>query len=199
MATEIAYRISDWDTPLRVNPNRTAGRYNSAQSRATQYLGLHPLTPWAEYLRTNDLRDTDRLSERRLRIWVLEIDLPDAVTIDFDNAGEYGLEPDDLVGDDHGPCQLFAERIQLEPSLPRTIIVPSAALPGTRNAIIFGERVRIPYGWKPIEDVDVPACVIAERSQPPNGISSLVRYEGDEHAELSAWQRGDPFQPPEFG
>lgn len=199
MSTEIAYRISDWDTPLRVNPNRTAGRYNSAESPATQYLGLHPLTPWAEYLRTNDLRDTDRLAERRLRIWVLEIDLSGTVTIDFDNVGEYDLEPEDLVADDHSSCQLLAERIRLDPSLPRAIVVPSAALPGTRNAIVFGERVRIPYGWKPIEDVDVPACVIAERSQPPNGIASLVRYEGDEHGELSAWRRGDPFRAPEFG
>lgn len=199
MPTEIAYRISDWDTPLRVNQNRTAGRYNSAESPATQYFGLHPLTPWAEYLRGNKLRDTDRLAERRLRIWVLEIDLSKAITIEFDSARQYDLEPEDLVADDHGPCRRLADRIRLDPSFPRTIIVPSAALPGTRNVVVFGERVRIPYGWKPIEDVDVPACVIAERSQPPDGIASLVRYEGEEHAELSAWRRGEPFRPPKLG
>lgn len=199
MATEIAYRISDWDTPLRVNPNRTAGRYNQAESPATQYLGLHPLTPWAEYLRANNLRATDRLAERRLRIWVAQLDLSDALTIDFDNAGGYGLEPEDLISDDYRPCQELAERFRDSVGSPQTIVVPSAALPGTQNAVIFGERVRVPYGWPPIDEVDLPACVIAERSQPPPGIAALVRYRGDEHSGLFAWQAGEPLSPPGFG
>jgi RES domain-containing protein len=195
----IAYRISDWDTPLRVNPNRTPGRYNVAESPATQYLGLHPLTPWAEYLRTNELRDDERLAERRLRIWSLQLDLSNAVEVNFDNAENYGLEPDDLVGDDHRPCQLLADRFRGDPVLPSTILVPSAALPGTRNVVIFGERVRIPYDWTPIDDVDVPACVIAERSQPPQGLAELVCYPGESHIGLDAWRAGESVSPPGFG
>jgi RES domain-containing protein len=195
----LAYRISSWDTPLRVNPNRSPGRYNHAEAPATQYLGLHPLTPWAEYLRTNELFDEERLAERRLRIWVLQVDLSAALTIDFNDAPAYGLEPSDLVADDHGPCQRLAERLRLEEGAPSTIIVPSAALPGTRNAVIFGERVRIPYDWSPIDEGDVPACVIAERSQPPAGIKALVRYRDAEHEGLTAWLSGTPLGPPGFG
>lgn len=199
MAVAVAYRISDWDTPLRVNPNRTPGRYNHAESPATQYLGLHPLTPWAEYLRANNLRDSERLTERRLRIWILQLDLSDALEINFDNAGDYGLEAEDLVSDDHGPCQLLADRFRVDPMAPTTIVVPSAALPGSRNAVIFGERVRVPFDWAPIDDVDIPACVIAERSQPPQGIVGLVCYRGEEHLGLEAWAAGEPLGPPGFG
>jgi RES domain-containing protein len=196
---EIAYRISDWDTPLRVNPNRTAGRYNLADSPATQYFGLHPLTPWGEYLRTHDLRAPDQLPERRLRIWVIQVDLTDALTIDFENAEDYGLAAEDLVSEDHRPCQALAERFRWEPSEPRTIIVPSAALPGTSNVVVFGERVRIPFDRAPIEDVDVPASIIAERSQPPPNVATLVRYRGEDHAGLLAWQSGELFPPPDLG
>jgi RES domain-containing protein len=195
VATEIAYRISDWDTPLRVNPNRSPGRYNFAEAPATQYLGLHPLTPWAEYLRANDLRDTDRLAERRLRIWVAQLDLSCALRIGFDNANDFGLDPEDLVGDDHRPCQLLADRFRAELGAPSTIVVPSAALPGTEIAVIFGERVEIPYGWVPIDEGDIPVSVIAERSQPPPGLSSLVRYRGEEHKGLAAWRAGMPLGP----
>lgn len=197
MHPEIAYRISDWDTPLRVNPNRSAGRYNHAGSPATQYVGLHPLTPWAEYLRSNDLRDIESLAERRLRIWVLQLDLSPAVEIDFDNAGDYGLRPDDLVDDDHRVCQELGDRLRSDPTLPETLIVPSAALPGTKNVVIFGERVRIPYGWNPVDEGDIPTSVLAERSQPPDGIAALVRYSGDDHAGLAEWRsaRSGPPSP----
>lgn len=195
----LAYRISSWDTPLRVNPNRSPGRYNHAEAPATQYLGLHPLGPWAEYLRTNELFEEERLAERRLRIWVLQVDLSDAIEIDFDNAPAYGLGPEDLVADDHEPCRRLAERLRLDVGAPSTIIVPSAALPGTRNVVIFGERVRIPYDWTPIDEGDLPACVIAERSRPPEGITSLVRYRGTEHAGLAAWRAGGQLGPPGFG
>ena len=200
MHPEIAYRISDWDTPLRVNPNRSAGRYNHAGSPATQYIGLHPLTPWAQYLRSNDLREIESLAERRLRIWVLQLDLSPAVEITFDNAGDYGVSPDDLVDDDHRVCQELGDRLRSDPALPETLIVPSAALPGTKNVVIFGERVRIPYGWNPVDEGDIPTSVLAERSQPPDGIAALVRYSGEDHAGLVEWRlAGSGPPPPDLG
>lgn len=194
METATAYRISTWDTPLRVNPNRTAGRYNEAGSPATQYLCRHPLGPWAEYLRSNDLRDIDDLAAHRLRIWALQIDLSGAVRIDFNAAPDFGLQPSELIGDDHGPCRGLARRLRQNPQSPEILLVPSAALPGTENIVILGERVQIPYSWEPIEPVDVPACVVAERSQPSQGVTSLVRYRGQPHPHFEAWCAGREFQ-----
>jgi RES domain-containing protein len=191
----VAYRIASWDTPLRVNPNRTAGRFNERGSPATQYLSLHPLGPWAEYLRAVDLRDPRELAERRLRIWALRVDLTGAQRIDFSNAVDFGLEhSEDLIADNHSACRALAERLRADPRAPRTLIVPSAALPGTDNVVIFGERVQIPYSWQPISAVDIPACVIAERSQPPAGASSLVRYRGDSHPAFEAWRAGRSYR-----
>lgn len=191
MSEAVAYRIASWDTPLRVNQNRSPGRFNDAGSSATQYLCLHPLGPWAEYLRANELRDLDRLAEHRLRIWALRIQLADVARIDFHNAGEYELhEPGDLIADDHSACRALGERLRTDPGGPKAICVPSAALPGTENIVIFGERVQIPYSWSPISAVDIPACVIAERSQPPPGVVSLVRYAGDAHPGFEAWRKG---------
>ena len=190
MSIEVGYRISDWDTPLRVNPNRSAGRYNQAGSPPTQYIGLHPLTPWAEYLRFHNLRDTPEIAERRLTVWALRIELDSATTIGFHNATEYALEPPDLVDDDYRPCQKLGERLRVDAAAPKTIIVPSAALPGTQNIVIFGERVGIPYQWSPIDEADLPACVVAGRAALPPALIDHVRFHGERHAEFDAWQSG---------
>jgi RES domain-containing protein len=195
LSEAVAYRIASWDTPLRVNPNRSPGRFNEAGSAATQYLCLHPLGPWAEYLRANDLRDPAGLVEHRLRIWALRIQLAEVTRIDFLNAREFGLhEPEDLVSDDHSACRALGERLRTDPGAPKAICVPSAALPGTENIVIFGERVQIPYSWSPISAIDIPACVIAERSEPPPGAVPLVRYVGDPHPGFDAWREGRAYR-----
>ncbi len=195
---EVFYRISNWDTPLRVNPNRTAGRYNKAGSPATQYMGLHPLGPWAEYLRSNELRDPTELAEHRLRIWAIRVDLDEAKRIDFTNASDFNIEAEDLVSDDHRPCRRLAERLRNDGRAPKVIIVPSAALPGTENLVIFGERVPIPYLWAPIDPGDLPACVIAERSRPPSEISPLVRHFGEPHRAFEEWRAGRRYRFPDL-
>ncbi len=199
MSRAVAYRIAGWDTPLRVNPNRSAGRYNEAGSPATQYLCLHPLGPWAEYLRANELRDPADLAERRLRIWALRVDLDAAERMDFTTAERFGLNgAEDLIADGHAACRGLAERLRADPRGPESIIVPSAALPGTENVVIFGERVQIPYSWEPISSVDIPACVIAERSQPPTGLLPLVRFRGQSHPALEAHRKGRGYRFPDL-
>lgn len=199
MSEAVVFRIAGWDTPLRVNPNRTAGRFNEVGSPATQYLCFHPLGPWAEYLRSNSLRDPVELAERRLRIWALRVDLSKAAEVNFSNAGQFELdEPEDLIADNHAACQALAERLRSDPRGPESIVVPSAALPGTDNLVILGERVQIPYSWEPISGVDIPACVIAERSQPPPGIASLVRYVGDPHPAFETWKSGRSYRFPDL-
>jgi RES domain-containing protein len=195
LSEAVAFRIASWDSPLRVNQNRSPGRFNDAGSPATQYFCLHPLGPWAEYLRANALRDPDRLAERRLRIWALRIQLADVARIDFLNADEFGLHgAEDLIADDHSACRALGDRLRTDPGGAKAICVPSAALPGTENIVIFGERVQIPYSWSPISAIDIPACVVAERSEPPPGVVSLVRYAGDPHPGLEAWREGRTYR-----
>jgi RES domain-containing protein len=193
VSIEVGYRISDWDTPLRVNPNRSAGRFNGAGSPATQYIGLHPLTPWAEYLRFHDLRGIAEIAERRLTIWALRLEIDSATAIGFDNAGEHALQPADLVDDDYGPCQELGDRLRADAAAPKTIIVPSGALPGTQNVVIFAERVGIPYLWSPIDELDLPACVVAGRAAPPPALIDNVRFRGERHAEFEAWLSGQRY------
>jgi hypothetical protein len=52
----IAFRLANYETPMWAVKNFSAGRYNDADSGFTQYLSLHPLTPWAEILRNEDRR-----------------------------------------------------------------------------------------------------------------------------------------------
>lgn len=196
---ETAFRIANFDTPLRVNAHRRAGRYHGAGSPATQYFCLHPLGPWAEYLRAGELRDPVDLADYRLRIWAARLDLSAAVEIGFGNAEEFGLAPADLVSDDHGPCRRFGERLRRDPSGPDTIVVPNAALPGTRNVVIFGERPSVPYSIEPRDAWDIPCCALAERSRPPEGIEALVRFRGDPHPELESWRTGRTYQLAELG
>lgn len=196
MELEVGFRISNWDRPLRVNRNRRSGRFNRAGSPPTQYICLHPLGPWAEYLRGNDLRRSEEVRDLRLNMWAMRLDLTDAVEMGFEEALRepgLGLGPEDLVSDDHTACQDFADRLRADSAAPKAIIVPNAAMPGTRNLVIFGPRVQIPYLWMPIDSGDIPACAITRASRPPRGLLDRVRFSGQSHAELDAWRNGQRF------
>lgn len=168
------------------------GRFNRPGSPPTQYIGLHPLGPWAEYLRYHDLRRGEDIADRRLTVWALRLDLSDAVEIAFENSLDepFQIEPSALVADDYSACQNLADRLRSDASMPKTIIVPSAALPGARNLVIFGPRESIPYEWKPIDAGDIPACAITHASDPPEALRERVRFTGEPHAGLTAWEEG---------
>lgn len=195
MPEVVAYRYANWDTPFWANPNRSAARYNRPESGPTQYLSLHPLTPWAEYLRRENWRTREELERIAGRLWCVRLGLPDdTVELTFNTAPDYDLAPEDLVSADHTRCRDWAERWRHADGVPQTVVVPSAALPGTRNIVIFGPRVRMPYLADPLDPaVDVPAAVAAESARPPLNLPELVCYRGDQHAGLTAWRRGiDP-------
>lgn len=191
MASEVGFRISDWDSPLRPGAHRSAGRYHRQGSPPTQYISLHPLGPWAEYLRYHDLRRPEDIADRRLTVWALRIDFADAIEVTFENSFEqFDVQPTDLVADDYTACQRFADHLRSDASAPKQIVVPSAALPGTRNLVILGPRESIPYEWQPIDAGDIPACAITYASEPPDVVLERVRFAGEPHAEVQAWERG---------
>jgi RES domain-containing protein len=195
MSVEVAFRISAWDTPLRVNPNRSGARFNEPGSPATQYLSLHPLGPWAQYIRFNELRDERRLAGCRLRLWAIRVDLSSALEITFSSAERHGLRPGDLVGESWGGCRRFAEALRGDAAAPKTIVVPSAALPGTREIVIFGERVAIPFDRQPLGHTDLPATIVAEGAAPPPGLTAYVCQRGEQHPGLAAWEEGRLYRP----
>lgn len=191
----VAYRLAAWDTPFWVRPNRGPARYHDAMAGPTQYLSLHPLGPWAEHLRAHGIREPERLAELRLRLWAVRLEADRVQALDFDSAEQHGLRPADLVSDDHGACRAFADRVRLDPSAPVVWRVPSAALPGTRNLVIFGPRVASAYGAPPIDpEVDLPAAVAADRATTIEGLLARVRHRGERHAELEAWRRGRAYR-----
>jgi RES domain-containing protein len=189
------FRISNYDTPFWVSPNRRDGRYNRAGEGETQYVCLHPLGCWAEYMRGQEIRTPEAAEFFRSRIWAVEADIGAAEEITFDNAANYGLQPDDLIADDVGGCQAFGGRARADESISDVLLVPSAALPGTRNLVIFGPRLMSPYLVRPIDPaIDTPAAVAADFAVPPVFLIPFVRYYGDRHDELEAWRSGGLYE-----
>jgi RES domain len=189
---EVAYRHASYATPLRTVPSAQPGRYHRGdEPEPTQYLCLHPLGPLAELVRAHDLRSRDQLYAVATRTWALRIDLDGLLELTFENAPEHGVGAGDLVADNPLACRRLAHRLRREvPGL----VVPSAALPGTRNVVLFGARVASPYLVEAVGAVDVPASVTADGARPLLGLVERVRFRGRRHAELEAWRRGTRFE-----
>lgn len=187
----ICYRVAAYATPLRVVAASQPGRYNAAdEDDPTQYMTLHPLGPVAELMRRADLRTAEQVGGVRARTWALEVPIEDLPEITFDSADQLGITAEDLVSDDHRTCQQLAGG--LRDQIPG-MIVPSAALPGTRNVVLFGPRVAAPYLIRPVSSLDIPASVTAEDGRPLTSLLSLVRFVGQLHPALAAWEHGTDF------
>lgn len=193
----IAYRCAAWETPFWFDPNPLEGRYNRAGEAPTTYLGLHPLTPWAESLRGSDRRADGDILQLRPPTWVARVDLDPADVAELSFPDPAPLSAEELVDDDLTACQAFAAALRADPAAPKAIIAPSAALPGTRNLILLGPRVLTPYLVDPIDPViDAPATLTAIRGRAALNLRDLVHYRGAgvPHPGLSAWQAGDDFE-----
>jgi hypothetical protein len=196
----IAFRLANYETPLWSVENFAAGRYNEADSGFTQYLSLHPLTPWAELLRNEDRRTSERALLMRYPLWAIRAQLDDdPLELTFDNAGDFGVAPEALVGDDHGPCRSLARCFRA--GGPRAFIAPSAALPGTRNLIVLEPRVLAFFNQAPVDAIDWPGALASQDGRCPDGLWDLVQYRasGMRHAALEAWEAGREllFEEPE--
>lgn len=197
MSSFTAWRHAAYDTPVRNISSRRNGRYNTVASEPTQYLSLHPWGPWAEVLRWEDRQQPSEARELSGRIWVLRLEVTGAVeVVSFDNARDFGVSPDELVAEDHSACQSLAARARARGVA--ALVVPSAALPGTDNLVVLGPRVLSPWAAAPVDDVDVPAAVAADRAGPPLALLPHVRWRGQEHGGLTAWSSGagGPFLEP---
>lgn len=190
----VAFRLANYETPLWAVENFLGGRYNAAGSGFTQYLSLHPLTPWAELLRNEDRRTRDRAILMRYPLWAIRVQLEgDLFELSFDNAPDFGLNPEDLVADDYGPCRTLAEAFRC--SGPHVFTAPSAALPGTTNLVVLEPRVLVSWNQVPFDDIDWPGSITSQDGRCPEGLWELVHYRsaGRRHPALDAWERGQTF------
>ena len=197
----VTFRLANYETPLWPVANFFAGRYNRADTGPTQYLSLHPMTPWAEILRYEDRRTSEAARLLRYPLWAVRVQLDaEPLELTFNNAPEFGLAPDDLVGDDQTACQAFAEGHRGSQDVP-AFIAPSAALPGTRNLVVLDAAVVTAYDATPIGPEDFPTAMAAQDGRCPDGLWVLVHYRGvgTPHPGLDAWREGDdyPFEEPE--
>jgi len=188
----VCYRFAAYATPLRTVPAWQPARFSRGdEDEPTQYLALHPLGPLAELMRNAELRSPEQVRAVSTRTWALEVPVGDLPEITFATAESFGITAEQLVGDDYGPCQELAVTLR---SQVEGVIVPSAALPGTRNVVLFGPRVAAPYLTHPVSTLDVPASITADGARPPTTLMSVVRYAGNPHAALSAWRNGIEFR-----
>jgi hypothetical protein len=190
----VAFRIANYETPLWAVENFAAGRYNAPGSGFTQYLSLHPLTPWAELLRNEDRRTRERAVLMRYPLWALRVQIDEPpFELSFGNATEVGLAPHDLVDDDYGRCQALADGFRR--GGPGAFTAPSAALPGTRNLVVLEPRVLVSYNQVPFDEIDWPGSMTSQEGRCPEGLWDLVHYRAsaERHAGLAAWEGGETF------
>lgn len=184
----VAFRSSEWDTPLWSRPNRGAGRFHRQLSTPTQYWCSHPLGVFAERLRQLGREVTMDIETIRWRTWCAHVNTSKLASIDFDNASAHGISPEELVGDDWGPCQDLALRLREAGEV--GLIAPSAALPGTQTIVLFGPRFMAPYLLEVVDpEIDVATALATEASMPPYELIPRVRWHGEPHAGLDHWHQ----------
>lgn len=191
----VAYRAAAYHTPLWTEPNVMDGRFHRQGEGPVQYFCLHPLGPLAEAVR----RLPPGLDPAQIRrpVWALRLPDNPVETVGFDEASEMHLDPYALVCPPNGyvQCQKLGH-VYMERRDPPMLRVPSAALPGTWNLVVFGQRVLAPYIPEPLDPLlDVPAAPAAVDAQALDELVGCVRpLDQLAHAAYDAWDAGRPFE-----
>ncbi|MGH3959284.1 RES family NAD+ phosphorylase [Mycobacterium sp.] len=181
-----AFRHASYDSPWWAFPSSRAGRFHRAKSDTVQYLSLHPLGPAAEMLRHN-VGASGNPDDVLLNLWTALVDADDATRVDFDDCDRYGVTPDELVGDDYTATQALADLVRDGGAT--AMIVPSAALPGTYNLILFGVRVLNPFLSAPLIPEEIPTGHLTDGARPPAEVAPHVRWFGDPHKAAEQWKK----------
>ena len=186
-----AFRHAAYDSPWWAFASSRAGRFHRARRDTVHYLSLHPLGPAAEMLRHN-VGPSGNPDDVVLNLWTAVIDLDDVTRIDFDDCAEYGLTADELVGDDYAPTRTLADVVRAGAA--SAMIVPSAALPGTDNLILFGVRVLNPYLSAPLIPEEVPTGHLSDAARAPQEVAQHVRWFGTPHIAAEQWKTTGSYQ-----
>ena len=132
-----------------------------------------------------------------LNFWSAVIDIDEPSRVDFDDCAAYGLTPDELVGDDYAPTQALADTVRSSGA--NAMIVPSAALPGTHNLVLFGARLLNPFLSIPLTPEEIPTGHLTDGARPAAEVAAHVRWIGTPHRAAEQWKtagRYDLFDDP---
>jgi len=185
---DVAFRWSNYDTPLWVRPNSAAQRWNRTRALPTQYLSLSPDAAWAELIRAEELATVADVRLVSMPMWMLRVHetrIADYAT--FERAEAAGFPPDALVDDDHERCRAEAERLVAHGF--RGVLAPSAALPGGVNLTLFGPRLAVE--WDCTDEGRLGSFLPARQlavGRPPDELLPRVRQHGARHAGLAAFR-----------
>jgi hypothetical protein len=179
------FRHAAYDSPWWAFPSSRGGRFHRGRTEIVQYLSLHPLGPAAEMLRHN-VGPNGNPDDIILNLWTALIDVDDVTRVDFDDCVRYGLTPDELVGDDYAPTRTLADHVRGSGAM--AMIVPSAALPGTHNLVLFGVRVLNPFLSQPLTPEEIPTGHLTDGARSPAEVVSTVRWLGAPHKALEQWK-----------
>jgi RES domain-containing protein len=182
---DVAFRYSNYDTPLWARANTLDGRWHAARASPTQYFGLSSDACWADLIRHENLRTEPEVSMVRMPLWALKLSeerIADYST--FEKAERAGFAPDALIDDDWERCQAEAERLRGLGY--RGVMAPSAALPGALALTLFGGRRAVDWDDDPVVASAIPAKVLTVGGPPP-GLTARVRYFGTDHSGYVAY------------
>lgn len=183
--SDVAFRYSDYDTPLWVRPNTEDGRWHVARTEPTQYVCLSPDGCWADLIRNEGLGTEIDVALIRMPLWVLKINEERIADYSsFEKAEAAGFPPDALVDEDWERCQAEAARLV---SLGfRGVLSPAAALPGDVALTLFGGRRAVGWEKEPCLASAIPAKIVTIGA-PPTGLVERVRFRGEEHSDYAAY------------
>lgn len=172
-------------------PSQVSGRWHRQGEGYAQYLSLEPAGAWAELARYFSIRSAKRAREQQRDLWLVRVEetgIADLST--FDLWQRCGLDPRVAVAE-HGPAQDLAD--ELRAARYRGVLAPSAALSGTINLTIFGERyekvlTRDFTSWKnPDRDVWLACSLASPSSQMPTTLTTDTVFANGRHEGYRAW------------
>lgn len=198
----LAYRQVDprW-TPLYRSagepaPTQESGRSHRQGEGYVQYMSLEPAGAWCELVRREEIRDHHRRRAVRRNLWRITVQEREIADLsNFDAFEECGLDPGISVGP---RAKAQALGVKLREAGYRGVLSPSAALPGTVNLAVFGERYEIEiatgteHPGNPDPSLWFPALLIAPSAHPPAQAMSQTCYRGDTHPGLADWRGSKP-------
>lgn len=187
----VAYRNANYFNPLWADPSPFEGRFHRAGQTA-QYLCLHPLGPAAEALRHAVGPVPEDFDDLRLNLWAIQIADEGIVNVNFADCQRLGITPDQLVADEYAATQGLADRLRDQNVF--ALRVPSAALPGTDNLVLFGPRVSCPYLEFPVQPEELPTGHLSDDARSPGELIHLVRWIGTPHSALRTWETTGVYQ-----
>jgi hypothetical protein len=189
----VAYRHASHITPLWPVPNTLSGRYHR-RGQIAQYLCLHPLGPAAEIVRNHlGLDGADHVDDIVLNLWAIQVPEDEVVDISFDNCQEFDVTAQDLVDESYSSTQDLADRLRARGVT--GIRVPSAALPGTENLVLFGPRVADDYLARPVQPEELPTGHLTDFAHPAAELYQRVRFIGMPHESLFYWEFSGIYEP----